>query len=326
MSTYRFLVLVIGPVVLIAGSYWVTFEFPHDAREVMAATAIDPAPPQFDLGQSDHPAADHPALVEACNKAAAALILRLGEQYRVAVESPFVIAGDMPEADLRRHYETTIKPIVHALQSSYFETSPNQPITIVMLTTVRNYRQAARELDDYDATHYHGYFRRDQRRMMLDLSSGNGTLAHELTHALFGFDFPTGPEWFDEGLASLHEQGEFSEDGRTLLGHHNWRLNSLKQALLSGQLKPIEELIRARSFRQEGEGLQYAHVRYLCLYLQQRGVLKEYYRQFRTAVGNDPNGMATLQKVLGVGSMDEIDADFRIWLRNEFHSISRFAN
>jgi hypothetical protein len=321
VSTNRFLVLVIGPVILIAGCYWVTFEFPRDAREVMAATTmVDPSPAHFNLGPSSNP-----DLEEDCNKTAAALILRMGEQYRVVVESPFVIAGDMPEADLRQHFATTISPILHALQSSYFETAPNQPITVVMLTTVRNYRRTARELDDYNATHYHGYFRRDKRRIVLDLSSGNGTLAHELTHALFAFDFPAGPEWFDEGLASLHEQGEFSEDGKTLLGHHNWRLQSLKQAMLMRQLKPIEELIGARTFRQEGEGLQYAHVRYFCLYLQRRGLLKEYYRQFRAAVSNDPDGLATLQKVLGVDSMDEIDADFHIWLRNEFHAIDRFA-
>ncbi len=319
VSTQRFLVLTLGPVALIAVSYWVTFETPHGPREVMAAST----PIEWPAPQLRPATGKNGELQDACEKTAVAFLMRMGEEYRVAVESPFVIAGDIPEADLRRHYTSTIEPIVQALRSSYFETPPDQPITLVLLSTVRNFRDTAREMDNYDAVQYHGYFRRDERRIVLDISSGNGTLAHELTHALLAFDFPKAPEWFDEGLASLHEQGVFSDDGRTLVGHHNWRLHSLKQAVLSGQLKPIVELIRSPSFRKEGEGLHYAQVRYLCLYLQRRGLLKEYYRRFRGNVQNDPDGLATLQAVLGVTSPNQIDDDFRIWLRNEFRTLAR---
>ena len=47
-------------------------------------------------------------------------------------------------------------------------------------------------------------------------------VAHELTHALGHFDFPEMPEWFDEGLASLHEDARFSDDHLDD-GVPNWR-------------------------------------------------------------------------------------------------------
>ncbi len=321
MSTKRFLLLTIGPVILILFSYWVTFEYPGISEA--STTARSPTVSRFPVNRISPKAADNPDLDESCRTQAEALIRRLGEGHHAIVEAPFIIAGDLSEAELRKISRSTIQPILYALQRSYFWTAPDQPISLVMLQSVDSYRQVARKLDGYDALRYHGYFRREERRIVLDLSSGNGTLAHELTHALVAFDFPTAPEWFDEGLASLHEQGEFTEDGGTLIGSHNWRLLALKQALKNGQLKPLEELIGSEEFRQEGEGLQYAQVRYLCLYLQQRGLLKNFYHQFRDAAEADPHGVHTLHRLLEVETLSQFDEDFQYWLRAEIRRLAK---
>jgi len=323
VSRQRLLVLLLGPVLLVGACYWVTFELP---RITQAAPTTEPATeleaPPFE-GTKTASAGDLSQLDEQAHVAAADLIRRLGEQHRVIVKTPFVLAGNLSEADLQRNYHSTIEPIVHALKRSYFQTPPNQPISIVMLTNVDQYRRVAEQLDHYDAVNYHGYYQRGERRIVLDLSSGNGTLAHEVTHALMAFDFPEAPEWFDEGLASLHEQGQFSEDGETLIGHHNWRLLSLQQAMQSNQIKPIETLVSGHSFRQEGEGLHYAQVRYLCLYLQQEGLLKTYYHRFRGSAANDPTGLQTLIEALGVNSAEDVDNHFRFWLRHQLKHAKR---
>jgi len=43
----------------------------------------------------------------------------------------------------------------------------------------------------------------------------------------------------------------------------------------------------------------YAQARYLCLYLQEKGLLHRYYDEFSTACAADPSGYRTLVRVLG---------------------------
>ena len=53
-------------------------------------------------------------------------------------------------------------------------------------------------------------------------------------------------------------------------------------------------------FYRRDPGTNYAQARYLCYYLQQRGLLGKYYHQFRRDVGSDPSGYQTLKTVLGL--------------------------
>jgi hypothetical protein len=146
------------------------------------------------------------------------------------------------------------------------------------------------------------------------LETGRGTLAHELAHLLALFDFPNMPEWFDEGLAALHEEAEFADDGLTIIGRSNWRSRLLRGALERDAIPRLEDVIRNPAFRGEGEGLNYAVVRAFCHYLQHRQMLSNFYRKFRDGVDNDPNGLATLCELLGVRSIAEIEREFRDWV------------
>lgn len=60
-------------------------------------------------------------------------------------------------------------------------------------------------------------------------------------------------------------------------------------------------------------GTNYAQARYLCYYLQQRGLLREYYRQFRDNVRDDPSGYETLKSVLGISSEEEMAQFHETW-------------
>lgn len=326
MSTNRLLVLVVGPLVLVAGAYWVTFGLPgtSSAAALESATTLEDFPRRFTVEQPRRKAdPDKTNLASSCRRKANEWKLRLKDSCSIIVQSPLVIIGPAPEPELQNTYRKTILPIYRAVLHSYSHTRPDRPITIFMLNTPDEYRLFARKIDNYDALRYHGYYLRKEDRIVLDASSGNGTLAHELTHALLAFDFPNAPEWFDEGLASLHEQCEFSTDGDTLIGLNNWRLGTLGRAAQNRQLQPLGKLIRQGAFRGEGEGLHYAEVRYLCLYLQRRGLLRKFYHEFRDSVAIDPHGLDTLCRVLEVDSITAIDEGFRVWLRKEFHQASR---
>jgi hypothetical protein len=60
--------------------------------------------------------------------------------------------------------------------------------------------------------------------------------------------------------------------------------------------------------------VNYAASRYLLYYLQERGVLREFYRAFRDGRAKDPTGYATLQKSLGVRDMDDFIARWKVFV------------
>jgi hypothetical protein len=285
--------------------------FPAPAREQIAATAERF---EAEVRAARQRAGQDEALTEACTSSARELLPGLSAGCRLIIRPPFVIAGDYSEADLDKLYREIVLPVTSALWRSYFDRKPDKPVTIVTLSSQASYGAAAAELDGYEPLGYAGYTQRGQRRIVVNLSTGQGTLAHELAHMLALFDFPEMPEWFDEGLAALHEEAHFSDDGLTLVGTSNWRSRFLREALARNQLPPLASVIRNPAFRGEGEGLNYAIVRCFCHYLQERQLLSHFYRKFRTGVELDPTGITTLCELLGAASIEDVDRDFRAWV------------
>jgi len=250
----------------------------------------------------------------ACEMLAGELAGRLSPACRLIVRPPFVLGGDLPEADLDEHYRETIVPTLRALSVSYIDRQPTYPVVLLMFSGEAAYREHAQRLDGRPAVNYHGYYQREKHRALLNIATGSGTLAHELTHALAHSDFPDMPEWFDEGLASLHEESEFSTDGLHLVGLANWRLYYLIEALEHDRLQSLESFVRSGMVRGGNEAVGYAQARYLCLYLQHRGLLEPFYRKFRSTAETDPMGEAVLCRLLQVGRLGEADAEFRAWI------------
>lgn len=318
MFSFRSLILAIGPLAIIAISYSISVSR-TDPQQVAFSARVAESEERAHAAR----ARQHLALTEACTQTATLLQPRLPDKCRVVVRAPFVVAGDFDEDNLDRLYREALLPVSNALWRAYFDRRPDQPIVIVALSREQTYQAAARKLDKYEPKSYAGYFQRSERRIVLDLSTGYGTLAHELAHALAEFDFPGMPEWFDEGLASLHEETEFSEDGLLLIGLPNWRFRLLPEAIRSDTLPSLESLITAQSFRGEGEGLNYAQVRGFCQFLQDRDLLSHFYRKFRENVERDPSGQRTLCEVLGLKTLQQVDDEFRKWVLRQDQSAAK---
>eukprot|EP00913_Durusdinium_trenchii_P023433 g22011.t1 len=187
--------------------------------------------------------AERKALDDACRSKAEEIASQLNAGCRTIVSAPFVIGGDLREATLQRYLRDVVTPTSRALKTSYFDRHPNEPIVLLIFSNDKSFREHALRFDGADRGCYSGYYQRRSRRILLNIASGEGTLAHELTHALAHFDFPEIPEWFDEGLASLHEECAFSEDGLRLNGLKNWRRNILLAEIRAGRLGSIEQLM-----------------------------------------------------------------------------------
>lgn len=320
----RFVTLFLGPLAIIglayamarpgAGAHGTNRALPEGPDSAAPPTVSDP-----NLETSKRPEASRSSeradreVVSQCQRRREALMRRLGARFSSIVHTPFVVVGDVSSDQLEEHYRRTIAPTLDALSIAYFDRPPTEPISIVLLSSDDSYQACVYELDGQRRASYAGYYQRSERRIVVNTSTGDGTIAHELTHALAHFDFPDMPEWFDEGLASLHEEARFSDDRLKIVGKPNWRSRSLQTALRQGTLRPLESLIAQARVRPEQQAIDYAHARYFCLFLQARGLLEPYYRKFRLNVAADPTGLKTLRALFHVSDLASVDEEFRAW-------------
>ncbi|MGQ0636530.1 MAG: hypothetical protein ACT4QC_18100 [Planctomycetaceae bacterium] len=309
MTRIRTLILLLGPVVLIGTSYALSRPTTRGPEPALGAHLT----PAESLAARSR-ATDANALARACSDAASALLPELPPGCRAALHPPFVLTGTFSSEQLSRLHDETVRPITEALWRSYFDRRPDQPVVIVAARNELEYFEFARRLDGYDPAAYAGYTQRSRRRIVFNAATGTGTLAHELAHVLATFDFPEMPEWFDEGLAALHEDAHFAPDGLTLLGQQNGRSRLLAATLRNQSFPELATVVRSQAFRGEGEGLNYAYVRGLCLYLEERGLLAHFYRKFRSSVHDDPSGLGTLCDLLAVPNAAAFDQAFKAWV------------
>jgi hypothetical protein len=105
-------------------------------------------------------------------------------------------------------------------------------------------------------------------------------------------------------MRSLYEQcGE--EDGH-IHGFTNWRLPGLQRAIREKRVPSFKTLtsMNRSAFYNDDRGTNYAQSRYLCYYLQEKGVLVKFYQDFVARQKQDPSGFESLKRVLGKRDMD----------------------
>lgn len=319
MTRFRWLILVVGPVPIVAASLGVTHWFRGGSTSVVAVNQVlaDEVPPPSSTDATRRRIESY--LDDQCQASADKLREQLGAGCAVAVRTPFVLAGDLNETQLDEHYRATIAPAARALANAYFRKSPTLPITILLFSGEASYHRYAKQLFNEEGVSVYGYYKPDRRTLVMNIATGGGTLVHELTHALVDFDFPRIPDWFNEGLASLYEQCRFLPDDSGLEGLPNWRLPGLQETIRQGRLGTLEGLATGDDFRGPNVGVNYAQARYFCLYLQERDLLREFYRRFRAAHEQDPRGTETLRAVVGDEAWSTLDRDFQAWVLTLSH-------
>jgi hypothetical protein len=225
------------------------------------------------------------------------------QDFTVIVQPPFVVIGDEPAADVRAHSERTVKWAVDKLKAEYFSKDPEEILDIWLFKDAASYERNAQLLFGEKPTTPYGYYSSAQKALVMNISTGGGTLVHEIVHPFIQANFPGCPPWLNEGLGSLYEQsGE--ENGR-IHGYTNWRLPGLQTSIRAGTVPTFRELtsLNPRGFYDDERGIHYAQSRYLLYYLQQRGLLTKFYRDFFARRRIDPTGYKTLRKTLGVVDM-----------------------
>jgi hypothetical protein len=242
-------------------------------------------------------------------------------EFSIVVQPPFVVVGDEPPNVVRQHAEETIRWAVEKLRQDFFTKDPEEILDIWLFKDDDSYQKHTLSIfNDRPSTPY-GYYSRGHKALIMNISTGGGTLVHELVHPFVEANFPACPPWFNEGLGSLYEA--CGEQGGHIHGFVNWRLPGLQQAIKAGTVPSFKTLMSldTTAFYADGRGVNYAQARYLCYYLQERELLIKFYKQFQSNQVDDPTGYKTLTSVLGSPNMDVFKKQWEKYvtdLREEF--------
>jgi hypothetical protein len=228
-------------------------------------------------------------------------------QFSIVIQTPFIVIGDEPAAVVKEHAEGTVKWAVARLKQDFFAKDP-EILDIWLFKDGPSYERHTWLLfKEHPSTPY-GYYSSEHKALIMNIATGGGTLVHEIVHPFMEANFPACPAWLNEGLGSLYEQ--CGEEGGHIHGFVNWRLPGLQRAIRAQTVPSFQKLtgMDAKTFYLDNSGVNYGQARYLCYYLQEKGLLVKFYQQFQANQKVDPSGFVTLQKTLGEPDMDKFKA------------------
>jgi hypothetical protein len=237
----------------------------------------------------------------------------LGKRATVTDVEGFLIAAP-PPGDLTGA-GTIAKRAILAYFNHRFKTRPAEPVLVYLFPSNQPYQAYCKQRWNEPCISIYGFYIGAERRIVLNVGPGVGTLTHELVHPILRADFPQAPTWIDEGLASLYE-GFYLGSKNDIFGTRNWRLPRLKQAMASRTEQRevgLEQLfgLSDEAFRNTKEDLHYTMARHFCLWMQTRGWLWDFYQHWRDHYASDRTGMKALLSVTGK-TLTELNDD---WLR-----------
>jgi hypothetical protein len=210
------------------------------------------------------------------------------------------------------------KRVLEAYFNGRFAKPPERAVSVYLFQDARSYEQYCQTRWAQACGSPYGFYRRDERRIVMNAGLGIGTLTHELVHPIVETDFPEAPEWLNEGIASLFEAFSLPSPGE-VHGVKNWRHPRLLEALRSPKQQREASLpnlfsLNDSAFRNADEDLHYATARYLCQWLDQKGQLWPFYQRFRDSHGSDPSGEEAFHAVTGKSVADANQAWAR-WVK-----------
>ena len=227
-----------------------------------------------------------------------------GSSFTVLIEPPFVVIGDETPSGVKRRAKSTIRWSVDLLKKEYFSKDPEKILDIWLFKDKESYGKHTRSVFGTRPTTPFGFYSKYNGALIMNISTGGGTLVHEIVHPFIESNFPGCPAWFNEGLGSLYEQ--CAERGGHIRGRTNWRLRGLQEAIREGLVPSFKTLTGngTSDFYNRDPGTNYSQARYLCYYLQEKGRLARFYKKFLANRDDDPTGYRTLKEVLGEDDMD----------------------
>lgn len=254
-----------------------------------------------------------PKTEEDVQKIIAEIQKELGDSFTVErVDGIFFVASN--DKKTLDRCKGTVHRMYEFLYADFLTKKPEKPLRVYLFKDKDSYEAYCKKAYDKPPSTPFGFYMSCERKMVMNIATGTGTLAHELVHPLLAEDFSDVPSWFNEGFASLYEQSRQNFEGK-MEGLVNWRLPALQKAISKNEPVSLQALMSTSTseFYGDKSGLHYAMARYFCLYLQEKGKLREFYATFLKGSKDDATGIATLEKVMGA-KLADFEREWKKWV------------
>ena len=237
------------------------------------------------------------------------------DDFDLVFEPPFVVVGDGGKRRVKRRAERTVRWAVGRLKKAYFSKDPTKVLEIWLFNSKRSYERNTEKIFGEVPDTPYGYYSSSDNALVMNIATGGGTLVHEIVHPFVEANVPDAPAWLNEGMGSLYEAS--ADRNGHIVGVLNWRLPGLQRALRNGAVPTFRKLtaMSDRKFYGVGSGVHYAQARYLLYYLQEKGLLHDYYKAFMANRAKDKTGYAALVKTLAVEDMKAFEQRWAKWVR-----------
>jgi len=233
-----------------------------------------------------------------------------GQGFTVLVEAPFVVVGDESAGTVKYHTTGIMRWFIKLIEKDYFEKRPNKLIEVWLFKNEKNFKAGAKKYFGDEPDTPYGYYSSEHDAMVMNIGPGAGTLTHEIVHPYIEANFPEGPSWFNEGLASLYERP--FERKAHIVGLANWRLPNLKRQIRAKTLPALPTLLgTTRDGFYNADFDAYAYARYLLMYLQEKDKLRDFWVKFRK--DKDLTGKVALEEILGE-KLETFEPKWRKWV------------
>lgn len=241
-----------------------------------------------------------------------------GEVHAAKVHDGFYATGPRgPNDPAVASTKDFVTRVLTALFQERFDKSPDPPVLLVLLPETNGYEKFCQAAWGNKCISPYGFYVPSERRLIVNLGPGIGTLSHELVHPIVEVDFPSAPTWLNEGIASLFEAPILPKAGG-IHGAKNWRYPTLKTALAtedgrkSVSLPALFALGDEQFRKDEDEKRNYAAARYFCQWMDGRGMLFPFYRAYRDGHAADPTGARAFEKITKT-TLAAANADWLKW-------------
>ncbi|RPI15777.1 MAG: hypothetical protein EHM58_13250 [Ignavibacteriae bacterium] len=229
----------------------------------------------------------------------------------------FVIFSNLENTLTLKLIDNDIRNTVKAMSNYYLSRFPDSVIAVFLfedLDSYSNFSLKTFNLMKDDLSPY-GFYKISKNVICIRYVSWKGSLPHEVTHSLIQADFPNIPSWFNEGLASMHENAKYNNGSLDAI--FSWRILALRRAFQNNSYTGLRKLMETNDeeLYSDRSSFYYAQARYLFMYFQQKGLLVDYYKSFRDTYDDDETGIIQIERLTGK-SLEDIEPEFVKFVKN----------
>lgn len=219
--------------------------------------------------------------------------------FHTVLAPPLRILGDEGPRTVERR-AALLTATAQQMTDGLFAEAPAPGLDVWLLRDAASTSENTRRLFGHDPDPPEGFYSIADHAVVVDVSLGDRAPVHYLVHAYVYANVPGCPVWFDEGLASFHE-----DPG-----------GAAAPAAQLPTLRALTDLDQA-GFHGRDRQTHRAAARLLCRYLQQEGRLEQIPRQLKLNLASDPTGYETLLHVLGHEDEAALQGAWERWLRSQ---------